>query len=119
MNELKVKLLDTSRTVDLMDEYDGIGEKNQIVYERLIIYNENLLGYTDLKKAFNYFDFNGDGFLNKEDIEKSLMRDGVKRTFGVAGDIVKDVLANDTKIDYEKFKTFFIELPHQPTLNEE
>ena len=53
------------------------------------------------------------------------MRDGVKRTFGVAGDIVKDVLDTDTKIDYEKFKTFFIESPititspHQPTLNEE
>jgi Ca2+-binding EF-hand superfamily protein len=81
------------------------------------------LNDTNLKKAFNYFDFNGDGFLNKEDIEKSLMRDGVKRTFGVAGDIVKDVLANDTKIDYEKFKTFFIESSitelHQPTLNEE
>ena len=97
-------------------------DENVLEYNHFIISGMNTKKYlndNNLKKAFNYFDFNGDGFLNKEDIEKSLMRDGVKRTFGVAGDIVKDVLANDTKIDYEKFKTFFIELPHQPTLNEE
>ena len=103
-------------------------DENVLEYNHFIISGMNMKKYLNddnLKKAFNYFDFNGDGFLNKEDIEKSLMRDGVKRTFGVAGDIVKDVLDTDTKIDYEKFKTFFIESPititspHQPTLNEE
>lgn len=54
MNELKVKLRDKSTTIDLMDEFDGIGEKNQIIYNRLIIYNQNLLCHIGENKIFNY-----------------------------------------------------------------
>lgn len=54
MKELHIKLFDTSRTLNLMDEFDGIGEKNKIIYDRLVIYNENLLGYISEHKAFNY-----------------------------------------------------------------
>ena len=83
-------------------------------YNHFIITGMNTKKYLNednLKKTFNYFDFNGDGFLNREDIEKSLMRDGVKRTFGVTVDIVREVLDNDIQIDYKRFKSFYIELP--------
>lgn len=54
MNELRVKIFDTTRSIKLMDEFDGIGEKNNVVYDRLVIYNENLLAYTNSNKVFNY-----------------------------------------------------------------
>lgn len=54
MKELHIKLFDTSRTLRLMDEFEGIGEKNKIIYDRLVIYNENLLGSLGEHKVFNY-----------------------------------------------------------------
>ena len=54
MKELHIKMFDTSRTLKLMDEFDGIGEGNKIIYDRLVIYNENLLGSLGEHKVFNY-----------------------------------------------------------------
>lgn len=54
MKELHIKLFDTSRTLKLMDEFDGIDEENKIIYDRLVIYNENLLGHIGKNKVFNY-----------------------------------------------------------------
>lgn len=54
MKELRIKLFDTSRTLKLMDEFEGIGEDNKIIYDRLVIYNQNLLGHLGEHKVFNY-----------------------------------------------------------------
>lgn len=54
MKELRIKIFETTGTVKVMDEYDGIGEKYKVVYDRLVIYNENLLGRTKNDSVFNY-----------------------------------------------------------------
>ena len=97
-------------------------------YNHFVISGMNTNKYLNednFNKAFNYFDFNGDGFLDKDDIEKSLMRDGVKRTIGDTKEIVREVLNNEVKIGYARFKSYFIELHvdeiqvKKLTLNEE
>lgn len=55
MKELKAKVFYDSKTMKLMDEFEGLKDENDgVVYDRLVIYNENLIQYVKKGKAYNY-----------------------------------------------------------------
>lgn len=52
-----------------------------------------------LRKAFSYFDKDGNGYIEPEELQNALMEDGVEDCTNVANDIFQEV-------DTDKVKTF-------------
>lgn len=65
---------------------------------------------SDLKKAFQVFDLNGDGFISREELQKVLTKMGEKLTEKEVDEMLKKADKNgDGKIDYDG-KHFFGEI---------
>lgn len=65
---------------------------------------------SDLKKAFQVFDLNGDGFISREELQKVLTKMGEKLTDKEVDEMMKNADKNgDGKIDYDG-KHFFGEI---------
>lgn len=65
---------------------------------------------SDLKKAFQVFDLNGDGFISREELQNVLTKMGEKLTDKEVDEMMKKADKNgDGKIDYDG-KLFFGEI---------
>lgn len=65
---------------------------------------------SDLKKAFQVFDLNGDGFISREELQNVLTKMGEKLTDKEVDEMMKKADKNgDGKIDYDG-KHFFCEI---------
>uniref|UniRef100_A0A803NDV1 non-specific serine/threonine protein kinase n=1 Tax=Chenopodium quinoa TaxID=63459 RepID=A0A803NDV1_CHEQI len=57
-----------------------------------------------LRKAFSYFDKDGDGYIEPEELQNALMEDGVEDCINVANDIFQEVDTDkDGKISFDEF----------------
>lgn len=93
---------------DLIDEIDKNGN-GMIEFDEFMAFLKKSYKKpdevkTDLKKAFQVFDLNGDGFISREELQKVLTKMGEKLTDKEVDEMMKKADKNgDGKIDYDEY----------------
>lgn len=64
-----------------------------------------------LRKAFSYFDKDGNGYIEPDELREALMEDGVDNSANVANDIFQEVDTDKVQINlWHQSKRYFVEL---------
>jgi calcium-dependent protein kinase len=97
---------DFDEIIKLIDQ-DNSGEISIEEFLRATIDYENIITEKNLKYAFDYFDKDGNGTLDKEEIRDLLgLSEENEKTKNIIDNIVKEIDSNgDGLIDFEEFKT--------------
>ncbi|KMT12334.1 hypothetical protein BVRB_5g102740 [Beta vulgaris subsp. vulgaris] len=98
LGESEVQLL-----IEAVDTY-GKGTLDYGEFLAVSLHLQRMGNDEHLRKAFSYFDKDGNGYIEPEELQNALMEDGVEDCINVANDIFQEVDTDkDGKISFDEF----------------
>ncbi|XP_043724682.1 calcium-dependent protein kinase 13 [Telopea speciosissima] len=94
---------DVQMLIEAVDT-NGKGKLNFGEFVAVSLHLQRMANDEHLRKAFSYFDKDGNGYIDPEELQGALMEDGTITSADVANDIFQEVDTDkDGKISYEEF----------------
>ncbi|KAJ6793627.1 calcium-dependent protein kinase 13-like [Iris pallida] len=85
-------------------DMNGTGKLNYGEFAAISLHLQKMANDEHLRKAFSYFDKDGNGYIEPEELREALAEDGAVDSMDVANDILQEVDTDkDGRISYEEF----------------